>query len=242
MQAMLSLRTHGSPRSRRKRRTRWLQLPGIGAATVLASLLLVQPAATLADARGALPQSGPVAARSVTEDWERLTQLRLAQRSARRREGLALLVWGAANTVAGAVAAGVKRDDRAWLSGSLTTLGFGAINAALAFGLLDVSGRRRAAILAQPTGPRGHWRALRDDERAAQLKSGQVFALNAGLDVFYLATGAFLLAMAQRGTRHADWERGVGAAFLMQGTFLLGFDIACWRGANRRAQALGSLR
>ena len=35
---------------------------------------------------------------------------------------------------------------------------------------------------------------------------------------------------------------GVGAAFLVQGTFLLGFDIACWIGSNRRADALRKLR
>jgi hypothetical protein len=242
MQVMLSMRTQGSPRSSRNRRTRRRERPGFGVAIVLACLLLVPRASTLADARGLLPQTTPATARSVTGDWQRLTQLRLEQRTARRREGLTLLVWGTANAVGGAVAAGVKHDDRAWLSGSLTTLGFGAINAALAFGLLDVSGSRRASILAEPLGTRSRWVTLREDERAAQLKSGQVFALNAGLDVFYLATGAFLLVMAQRGTRHADWQRGVGAAFLMQGTFLLGFDIACWIGANRRAQALRSLR
>lgn len=231
MQAMLGFRT---PRPAQN----GARAGALGLALALLHALLLPAAPACAQTRGLLPDVREPAADSVTEDWRRFTQLRLVQREARRREGLTLLVWGAANVVGGAVAAGVKHDDQAWLSGSLTTLGFGAINAALAFGLLDVSGRRRTAILTQPAHTRERLTALRGDERAAQLKSGQVFALNAGLDVFYLATGAFLLAMAQRSTRHADWERGVGAAFLMQGTFLLGFDIACWIGANRRAEAL----
>jgi hypothetical protein len=168
-----------------------------------------------------------------------LHELRLTQRDARRREGLALFVWGAINVVGGAALAGAKHDDRAWLSASITSLGFGAINALLALPLLDLSGARHAAILRERSAPTA---MLRERELVAQLKSGQVFALNTGLDVFYLATGAFLLAMSARGTRHADWERGVGAAFLVQGTFLLGFDIACWIGSNRRADALRRLR
>lgn len=174
--------------------------------------------------------------------WLRLRELRLEQRAARRREGLTLFTWGAINVVGGAVAAGVKHTDQAWLAGSLTSLGFGAINALLALPLLDLSGARRAAILREAATSSAGLATLRERETSAQLKSGQVFALNAGLDVFYLATGAFLLAMSARGTRHAEWERGVGAAFLVQGTFLLGFDIACWVGANRRADALRALR
>lgn len=170
--------------------------------------------------------------------WLALRERRLSYWRARRREGITLLSWGALNGLAGALAAGVKHEDDAWLGASVTTLGFGAINALLALPLLDLTGARRQAILDTRAGSPAQLSALREREAAAQLKSGQVFALNAGLDVFYLATGAFLIALAQRETRHADWERGAGAAFMIQGAFLLGFDIACWIGANRRAEAL----
>jgi hypothetical protein len=164
----------------------------------------------------------------------RLLELRLDQLRERRREGLTLLAWGSMNVIGGSIAAGIKHDDRAWLSASVTTLGFGLINALLSLPLLDLSGHRRAPPMSLDR--------LRQREAAAQLKSGQVFALNAGLDLLYLATGAFLLAMSQRDTRHADWERGVGAAFLVQAPFLLGFDIGCWIRANRRAAALSGVR
>ena len=211
----------------------------------LSLLLWLGSGAAFAHAQVGAPseeRSGAPAASTHDGSWLRLSELRLLQRDARRREGLTLFVWGALNSVGGAIAAGVKHDDRAWLAGSVTSLGFGLINALLALPLLDLSGARRAAILRDRARGGAGFEALRDKEAAAQLKSGQVFALNAGLDVFYLATGAFLLALAQRGTRHADWERGVGAAFLGQGAFLLGFDIACWIGSNRRAEALRGLR
>lgn len=153
-----------------------------------------------------------------------------------------MLVWGSMNVVGGSIAAGIKHDDRTWLSASVTTLGFGLINALLALPLLDLSGTRRAAIAREEAEPPMSLERLRQREAAAQLKSGQVFALNAGLDILYLATGAFLLAMSQRDTRHADWERGVGAAFLVQAPFFLGFDIGCWIRSNRRAAELGAPR
>ncbi len=47
--------------------------------------------------------------------------------------------------------------------------------------------------------------------------------MNAGLDVAYLATAAFLW---QRGDATADARLvGLGQALLIQGAFLLGFDI-----------------
>jgi hypothetical protein len=208
-----------------------LGLFGLGSAAHAQAALYAPAASTQA-----------VAAPDPSAAWRRLEQLRLVHLAERRREGLALFVWGAANTLGGAVVAGVQHDDRAWLTGSLTTLSFGAINALLALPLLDLSGARRAAIEREQAGPAQRFAEVRERESQAQLKSGQIFALNTGLDVFYLATGAFLLVMAQQGTRHADWERGVGAAFLGQGAFLLGFDISCWIGSNRRAAELRALR
>ncbi|HEX6243409.1 MAG TPA: hypothetical protein VFZ61_20995 [Polyangiales bacterium] len=171
-----------------------------------------------------------------------LTALRLRYLRERRREGLALLAWGSLNVLGGSIAAGIKHDDQAWLSASVTTLGFGLINALLSLPLLDLSGHRRALVEREQSQPPMSIERLHQREAAAQLKSGQVFALNAGLDLVYLATGAFLLAMSQRDTRHAEWERGVGAAFLVQAPFLLGFDIGCWIRANRRAATLSGQR
>jgi hypothetical protein len=188
------------------------------------------------------PRLGQAVSARPGGDAARLAGLRQHFLDERRREGLALLVWGSMNVVGGSIVAGIQHDDGAWLSASLTTLGFGLVNALLALPLLDLAGTRRAAILREQTDTALPFDRLRDREVSAQLKSGQVFALNLGLDLLYLATGAFLLGMAQRDTRHAEWERGVGTAFMVQAPFLFGFDLVCWMRANRRAAELGQLR
>jgi hypothetical protein len=60
----------------------------------------------------------------------------------------------------------------------------------------------------------GHW----TDERAT---ARRIFAINAGLDVLYVTTGALLLALGK-----TDALRGTGGAILAQGGFLFAFDTA----------------
>lgn len=165
-----------------------------------------------------------------------LQHLRLQNVAAKRREGLWLLGWGAVNLAAGSLAAGLFRDDEAALSGAVTSASFGAINALLSLGFLDLSGARERAIRDADLTSADELMAERDREVRAQLRSGQTFALNAGLDVAYLAAGALLMALGHRRAPDAPtWEQGTGAAMLVQGAFLFGFDIACWRRANGRA-------
>jgi hypothetical protein len=53
--------------------------------------------------------------------------------------------------------------------------------------------------------------------------SATIFGVNAGIDVGYLATGAFLW---QRGLGHGDARMvGVGQALILQGAFLFVFDV-----------------
>ncbi len=94
--------------------------------------------------------------------------------------------WGVANALAGGAAAIAGRDDRYWLAAGVTTLSFGVINALLSIGLLDLGGRRRAAVRSGLSrGGVAEERTLteiRDAEIAAQLRSGTTFALNTGRD------------------------------------------------------------
>ena len=50
----------------------------------------------------------------------------------------------------------------------------------------------------------------------------RLLAINGGLDLLYLATGAILA------TRRDRLARGFGTAILVQGGFLLLFDLAWW--------------
>lgn len=169
-----------------------------------------------------------------------LHTLRLAQLHERRREGLWLLGWGLLNTATFAVLARVKRDDPAVLAGSVTSLSFGAINAALAPGLLDLSHARRRAIDRDQNTNDPHREAA--GMAQAELRSGQAFALNAGLDIAYMTAGALLFALGRAHRPHEAWAEGAGVAMLGQGGFLFAFDVTCWRHANRRAMELSRLR
>jgi hypothetical protein len=53
----------------------------------------------------------------------------------------------------------------------------------------------------------------------------QVLLLNTGLDVAYLVGGAYLLERAKTHPDKADQLRGYGKAVLVQGSFLLAFDL-----------------
>lgn len=174
----------------------------------------------------------------------RLREVRLVQRAERRREGLWLLTWGLASTVGGALVAAIRRDDEAWLAAGVTTASFGAIDALLALGLLDLSGTRRRMILDDRSGVHVRFEDVREAELVAALRSGQGFAINAGLDVFYVAAGLLLFALgrARGSSDRGGWEEGAGLAMVGQGAFLLGFDLAAWIHANRRAEAVRAVR
>ena len=169
-----------------------------------------------------------------------LTALRLQGGSARHTGGLWLLGAGLLSTLGGAAVALVGRDDRAYLSGGLTTASFGLINGLLSLGLLDLSKQRERGIRADCAQPE-RYLELREREIAAELQSGQFYALNTGLDVAYIATGVALYVFGAASDRSDPWEKGVGVAFFSQGLFLLVFDIASWVGANQRAARLRAL-
>ncbi|MEM6957885.1 MAG: hypothetical protein AAF645_19470 [Myxococcota bacterium] len=159
-------------------------------------------------------------------------RLQLRQLDQRRRLGLGLLLWGAASVLGGGVALAASRGRTEWLAAGSTTAAFGAINAGLSLGLLDLGARRRATLVAGE-GP------SREEARVAQLRSGQVFALNLGLDVAYMAAGALMFALGRRGGDRGDLSlRGAGLAMVSQGLGLFVFDAIAWRATSRHGLAL----
>ena len=63
------------------------------------------------------------------------------------------------------------------------------------------------------------------------MRSGQGFAINAGLDVFYMAAGLLLFALGRARSDARGWEEGAGLAMAGQGAFLFAFDLAAGVGA-----------
>jgi hypothetical protein len=166
-----------------------------------------------------------------TQAHTHLMDWRLEQRDARRCAGFWLLGWGVANAVAGTTLAIIERDHQAWLAAGVTTASFGVINALLAPSLMDLSGAREQLIRADARDPA----QIREDELVANLKTGQTFAVNAGLDVFYIAAGLLLYALGHVQTPRVGWEEGTGLAMTVQGAPLLAFDVVNWLAANQRA-------
>jgi hypothetical protein len=166
-----------------------------------------------------------------------LNALRLTIRSERRTAGYVLLGMGLASVAAGAAIAVVGHDDRAHLAAGITTASFGAVNAALTLGLLDLSGADLRRIEAG-----GDFETLREAELIAHLHSGQFFAVNTGLDIFYMASGGFLCTIAAVNDQPNRWELGAGVALIVQGALLLAFDIVNWINSNERAARFRALQ
>lgn len=130
-----------------------------------------------------------------------------------------LLAWGAGSIVAGAGLATSRRPELHQIG--LQAIVWGAIDAGLA-----LSGRRGARAN-QRHDPTSASRSAR--EEAARFQ--RIVAINAGLDLLYIAGG---LRLAQTARRNSS-RYGIGAGIAIQGLFLLLYDslltwlVAKWR-------------
>ena len=174
------------------------------------------------------------------ERWAHLTELRLSIRSDRQTAGVVLLGLGLASVAVGGALAVVGREEKMLLAAGITTASFGAVNAALSFGMLDVSGADERRIRA--TQDPNDFEARREAELIAHLHSGQFFAVNTGLDVFYMASGGLLCAIAAVQDQNDRWELGTGIALIAQGAWLMAFDIINWLNSNHRAARFRALK
>ncbi len=118
--------------------------------------------------------------------------------------------WAVGNLVVGGLGFGLEKDERLrWLH--LGNAAWNVVN--LALGVVGLISDWR-------TDPKSFdaKQSLVEGE-----KQQKVLLVNAGLDVAYLAAGAFLW---QRGEATSDPRfAGLGQALLIQGAFLLGFDV-----------------
>jgi hypothetical protein len=133
-----------------------------------------------------------------------------------------LLGWGTASVAGGAALAlvGQATGSRFLRAFGSQSIGWGAIDAGLALG-----GRARARrLLAGPVDPAAA------AAEAARIR--RILAINAGLDVLYVAGG---LAVAVGRGRSDPAARGHGLAAVAQGAFLLAFDA--WHAARVPAAA-----
>lgn len=139
------------------------------------------------------------------------------ERLARSRRCMWVLgAWGAANLAAGAIGAATSSGEaRAFHQ---MNLAWGAVNLGIALpGLL----RRSPATGLD----------LYRSNKALQ-QTQKVFLFNAGLDFGYIASGFWARERAKSHNQPERW-RGWGNAIVLQGAFLLVFDLSSWYAHQR---------
>jgi hypothetical protein len=206
-------------------------IPPRGAIVVFRSTMI-----RLVWAAAVLALASPASAQDFATD---LRELRLEHHEARQTEGYLLLGWGAANVVGGGIAAAIGREDPVVLSAGLVSAGWGLVNGLLSLILLDLSGSREEDIRAGRLGDLTDPQEVREQAVVDQLRSGQIFALNLGLDVGYIAGGALMYFLGRE--RDEDPLAAAGVTVAAQGLFLLVFDLVNWLGSNARAEELRDL-
>jgi len=124
-----------------------------------------------------------------------------------RRIGLQLLVWSAVSTVGGAL---LLFAPPFWRGVGVQALVWGAVDAAIAlFGLVSLRRKKRRPDADSPETHARETRRLR-----------RLLLVNAGLDVLYVIGGGVVL-----NSFTTDFARGNGVGIIVQGAFLLLFDL-----------------
>ncbi|WP_152559933.1 DUF6992 family protein [Hymenobacter sp. IS2118] len=137
-----------------------------------------------------------------------------AERTRLDQRGLTILGgWAATNLLVSGIATGQTEGSAHYFH--QMNIGWGAVNLALA-GAGYFAARR--ANRSPTTDRAGNVRI--------QLRTENLYLLNAGLDVAYLATGVYLLEKSRNPTASgsSDRWRGYGQSLLLQGGALLLFD------------------
>lgn len=214
---------------------------------VLAEGLALPSAAPGADAEVVPVDGGGLASDAEAVLAERLASMRRANLDARANEGWTLIAFAAASIATGAVLAGAgaaAHDDRTLWAG-LGTAGWGAINAIFSVFLFDVSGAIARDIEADRSARGADLVAAREDAARHQYGTATLVAVNAGLDVFYVATGLLLFALGDLSDPGDGWTFdgrdalvGYGGAMAAQGAVLFVYDVVTWILAQERGDRL----
>jgi len=120
-----------------------------------------------------------------------------------------LLSWSAANIVQGSISAGNLQGSQHYFH--QMNAYFNVVNLAIAgYGLYEVHNQMKKKL--------DLYQNLKQQQKVESF-----LLLNSGLDIAYITTGLYL---QERGTNHFnDKTKGYGGSLMLQGSFLLVFDI-----------------
>ena len=149
-----------------------------------------------------------------------------------------LTAWGGASIAAGVALAIAKREDKQWLTFGLFTAAVGAVNVGFGvLGLVNTQNERRTLADKLSLEPRDY-----QQELVARHRSGAtIYALNFGLDISYVAAGVILWVVGERLKPNAVLH-GMGMAGVIQGAWLLVFDLVHWVFAEQRGTVVARMR
>jgi hypothetical protein len=130
--------------------------------------------------------------------------------------------WAGANIIQGSISAGnaegsdqyFHRMNAYWNTVNLTIAGIGLLT-----------------IKKQLAGPHNFERNLKEQQKLEKL-----LLLNTGLDAAYIMTGMYLKEKGLR--QNSDQSTGFGNSLLLQGSFLLAFDLIQYFQHRRNSKAL----
>jgi hypothetical protein len=131
-----------------------------------------------------------------------------------RRSMMVLGTWAAANIAVGVI--GMSRTTGETKAFHQMNLGWGAVNLGLAAS--------------------GWWTATHTDPAGFDLyqstlehhKLQKILLFNAGLDVGYVMAGLYMQERSKTTTKQPERLRGFGRSVVLQGAFLLVFDLGAW--------------
>jgi len=206
-------------------------------------VVLVLAAADVACAQDAIDPAtaassvaAPALDRLGEADARRLAAVRLSHRAGRETEGFGLLIYGLASMVFGGVVAAAGYQDERVLGFGLGTVLWGALNAAFSPIFFDLDGGTRRRIDADLSLRGDALDRAREDWAADQYRNAAGIAVNVGLDVFYVVTGALLSVIGYLIAPEQRWLEGYGVAMGSQGLGLLAFDLTTWLTAEARGE------
>jgi hypothetical protein len=151
------------------------------------------------------------AAQSVSPDLRQFNEERLSRT---RRAMWVLGGWAVANMAIGGI--GIGRSSGVTRSFHTMNVGWNVVN-------LGLAGSGLWTAYHTDPGAFDLWQTIE-----AQQRLQRILLFNAGLDIGYVATGAWMLERAKTDAGRADRWKGFGRSLLLQGAFLFVFDVGAF--------------
>jgi hypothetical protein len=149
-----------------------------------------------------------------------------ARRLSEQRKAMWILAAWAGASMASGSAMAIQNKDTSLRFQGFQHVGWGAVNAAIAgFALYGLSGSAQDS-------------ATLFSEFSEEQTFSKILLVNVGLDVGYMLVGSTLMVASRNGLKDPDKFFGSGLGVVIQGAFLLVFDIVQVLWSSQRLDAL----